>query len=205
MIKFFKQKNKFNTGLTLIETLVAISIFTLSVLASMMVLSNNISNTVYTKKKLIASYLAQEGVEYIRSMRDTYMLYSSSGSAGWGSFNVKVAGNVYPLGNSVCASTNGCYFNPDNLSTYSGPMPITQIPISNCTSANCSNGPMYYDSATGKYNNSATGSPSGFTRKIKVTQMSTDETNVTSTVFWTQGSGTYSMVFSENLFNWIEQ
>jgi hypothetical protein len=31
-----------------------------------------------------------------------------------------------------------------------------------------------------------------------------DEVRILSTVSWTQGSGSYSVTFSENLFNWVE-
>ncbi|MEJ0001975.1 MAG: prepilin-type N-terminal cleavage/methylation domain-containing protein [bacterium] len=76
-----KEKRE-NGGFTLVETLVAISIFTLSVLIMLSVLSKGISDTAYAKKKLIASYLAQEGIEYMRNMRDTYMLYSATRRRG---------------------------------------------------------------------------------------------------------------------------
>ncbi|MFA6177303.1 MAG: prepilin-type N-terminal cleavage/methylation domain-containing protein [Candidatus Paceibacterota bacterium] len=43
-----------------------------------------------------------------------------------------------------------------------------------------------------------------FTRTITKTQISTDEVKIESTVTWNQGSGPRSVIFSENLFNWIE-
>src|SRR3989344_5252969 len=81
MKKLFKQKNK---AFTLVETLVAISIFTVSLLGIMSVLASGISSTNYAKQKMIASYLAQEGIEYVRNIRDTNVLYSVNG--GWNGF-----------------------------------------------------------------------------------------------------------------------
>jgi len=85
MNKFFKQKNKTNNGFSLVETLVAISIFSLSILGLMSVLASGISNTNYAKQKIVASYLAQEGIEYVRNMRDNAVLYPSG--TGWTNFS----------------------------------------------------------------------------------------------------------------------
>lgn len=142
MKKFFRQKNK---GFTLVETLVSISIFTMSILGLLVILSGSINDTGYAKKKMVASYLAQEGIEYVRNLRDNAVLYdATSPQAGWDSFK-----NA----------------------------PLTQIPP--------------FDSS--------------FTRLVSITPLvSTDEVKITSTVTWTQGSGSFNVVFTENLFNWVE-
>lgn len=205
MIKFIIQKNKNNKhGFTLVETLVAVSIFTLSLLASMAVLTNGISDTGYAKKKVVATYLAQEGIEYIRNMRDTSMLYDTvSPLHGWNQFNSTISG---ASGNTLCGSSNGCYFG--DISDFSSQsQPIMSIPLTACSSTSsssvCPNGPILYDSANGKYGYSS-GVNSGFARRIKVTQISADETKISSTVSWNQGSGFRSVSFSESVFNWIE-
>ena len=80
MKKFFQQKNKglacrsMAEGFTLVETLVAISIFTMSILALLVILTQGIANTNYAKHKITASYLAQEGIEYARNVRVLEML-----------------------------------------------------------------------------------------------------------------------------------
>ncbi len=199
MINFFKKfnkKNKLNSGFTLVETLVAISIFTTSIIALMSVLASGISNTNYAKKKMIAGYLAQEGIEYVRSIRDTAVLSATSGTVGWNNFINTM---------SPCLET-GCYFSAEDL-----------IPISSatqfepCSSDGCP--VMYYDSVTGKYNyDTVAGVDSGLIRMIKVeteeggnSLNQGNEVKVSSTVSWKQGSGDYSVTFSEYLFNWIEQ
>lgn len=104
-MKYFRQKNKGFTrtpkfgvtprggGFTLVETLVSISIFTMSILGLMTVLSQGIVDIGYAKKKIMAGYLAQEGIEYVRNMRDTYVLYTPL--TGWGTF--KSADKTYPI------------------------------------------------------------------------------------------------------------
>ncbi|MBP6883992.1 MAG: type II secretion system protein [Candidatus Pacebacteria bacterium] len=187
---------RYRRGFTLVETLVAISIFSVSLMALMSVLANGIASTSYVKEKDTAIYLAQEGIEYMRNMRDTYVLYSSSPQAGWDAFKNKLTENS-------CTGVNGCYFNADGLfTTISSPMEMTKISFGTCTSFGCSNAPMLYNSSTGKYGYTA-GSATNFIRKINV-QVSTNETKILSTVYWTQGSGTYNLTLSENLFNWVE-
>lgn len=86
-----KQKNRKNiraTGFTLVETLVGLLIFTVAVVALMSVLGSGISTTTYAKQKLAAQFLAQEGIECVRNVRDTNVLYNPSGSlaGGWNVF-----------------------------------------------------------------------------------------------------------------------
>ena len=87
----------------MIESLVSIAIFTFSVLGIMVVLGQNIADVNYTQKKMLAAYLAQEGVEYMRNIRDTQMLYSGTSQEGWDDFN------TLPLA-SACQESDGCYF-----------------------------------------------------------------------------------------------
>ena len=218
MMKSFRKKNsaclnrEARRGFTLIEAMVAISIFTVSILGLMSVLSRGLSDTGYAKRKVIASYLAQEGIEYMRNLRDTYVINfdPNDPTAGWNAFKVKIGAN----NNTLCANTNnfGCYFTID-------PPPIgsmnTLTPQS-CTSSDgrCTNAAAHilYHSITGKYNytGGADATDSGFTRSIRVTVISnpnipnSNELKISSTVYWTQGSGIYQLAFSENLLNWKE-
>ena len=194
-MKFFFLKNKKEDGFTLVETLVAISIFTISVLAVMINLGQGISDTGYAKKKIIAASLAQEGVEYIRNIRDTYVLFSG-GSAGWILFKNQLRNPP-----AQCDQAYGCYFDDQNLDYGDPSQPITKIIIIACDGS-CPE--LMYDEATGKYTYDILGTESGFIRKIKVDQIRVDEIKVSSTVFWAQGSGLYNKTFSENLFNRVE-
>ncbi|MFA6524292.1 MAG: prepilin-type N-terminal cleavage/methylation domain-containing protein [Candidatus Paceibacterota bacterium] len=172
MIKLLTQKNK---GFTLVETLVAISIFTVSVLALMVILGQGISDTGYAKKKMTATYLAQEGIEYMRNMRDTF----SISGLGWDEFKNKL---------TLASCDIGCYFD-------------AEVPdeVISCENGSCHH--LLYDS--GKYNYYF-GVDSGFVRSVRVDGVNEDEIKITSTVSWGQESGAYSIVFSESLFNWIQ-
>ena len=200
------KKDNINKGFTLVETLIAISIFTVSVLALLIILSKGISDTEYAKRKMTAEYLAQEGIEYMRNMRDTFSLYASiNGNNGWDNFK-----NRLSIAN---CDTDTCYFDDQkdltdsdpnfNLFNSDGNLPITHIFMTKCPDPSCPH--LMYDATNARYDYSSSGQDSGYIRTIKVNfPTNPDEATIISTVSWVQGSGTYNATFSEELFNWIE-
>lgn len=95
---FFLKTNKAKRGFTLLETLVAVAIFTIAILALLAVLSNGIASTNYAKRKITATYLAQEGVEYVRNQRDGFIITNSDDpQVGWDDFVTWVTPFVYPI------------------------------------------------------------------------------------------------------------
>jgi type II secretory pathway pseudopilin PulG len=71
MIKNKSQKNK---GFTLLEALVAVSILMVAVVAPITIAQKGLSSAIYTKNQMIASYLAQDAIEYVKNMRDENIL-----------------------------------------------------------------------------------------------------------------------------------
>ncbi|MFA6585793.1 MAG: type II secretion system protein [Candidatus Paceibacterota bacterium] len=108
MIKFLTNKNK---GFTLVETLVAISIFSISIVAVMSVLGSGISDTNYAKNKLIASYLAQEGIEYARNFRDNDTLNGST----WGNLQIDMIPPSFDSNFQRIVSTNVSLTNANEI------------------------------------------------------------------------------------------
>ncbi|MDQ3076058.1 MAG: prepilin-type N-terminal cleavage/methylation domain-containing protein [bacterium] len=192
MSKSFKQKN--NRAFTLIETLVAISVFTGAILGIMGVLSNNLADINYAKRKVIATYLAQEGVEYFRNMRDTFVLNQDATSSGWNDFLVKIADCEKTQGSS------GCYFRDemdytDNNSPITGPL----FGIVPCLNGVCES--LKYNTTVGSYGYTGL-TDSGFTRTINTAIVNDHEIQIYSTVSWSHAGRSSSVSFSENLFNW---
>jgi Tfp pilus assembly protein PilV len=149
-MKIFSTKNNKNSGFTLLETLVGLLIFSASILALMSVIGSGVASTQYAKQKIVAGYLAQEGIEYVRNQRDKYMLFNVGGSqAGWDQFKTVIVSETFPI------------TDPDFIN---------------------------------------------FTRQVTATSVdgTNDEMKITSTVSWVQPSGPQTMVFSENLFKWVE-
>lgn len=177
-----------NRAFTLVETLVSISIFTVSLLGIMSILASGISSTNYAKKKMTAVYLAQEGIEYIRNVRDTKLLYGNETAiAKWQQFQASTAS---------CTSEG----NPCKVGISSS----GDISISRCGG---SNGPCkLYINTAGGYDVEP-GVDSGFSRKVwrEVVPGPDERMKVFSQVEWTQGSGQKKILFSEDLYQWIAQ
>jgi prepilin-type N-terminal cleavage/methylation domain-containing protein len=193
---------KRNKGFTLVETLVAISIFSISILGLLSILAAGVTNTTYDKNKMVASYLAQEGVEYMRNLRDTHVLYDTGGSSvGWNNFKTQVG----LANNTICsnASGYGCYFDDSVVNFLNPNMPMESLGLVACSNATCSGAPLKYDSSTGKYGYGS-GTNSSFIRQIKMSLINANEIKISSTVYWTQGTNSSSVTFSENLFEWVE-
>lgn len=57
-------------GFTLLEALVAVSILMVAVAAPMTIAQKGLSSASYSKNQMIASYLAQDAIEYIKNKRD---------------------------------------------------------------------------------------------------------------------------------------
>lgn len=63
----FKIRKK---GLTMVETLVAISILTIAVIGPLGIIAQALHTSYYTRDQMTAYYLAQEAIEYVKNLRD---------------------------------------------------------------------------------------------------------------------------------------
>lgn len=74
MKKLFPKKFQYTNvkkGFTLIETLVAITVLMLAVTGPLVISQKGLSAAGYAKDQMIAYYLAQDAMEYVRNVRDT--------------------------------------------------------------------------------------------------------------------------------------
>jgi len=170
-------------GFTLVETLVAVSILVLGVTGAFSAAHNGLVSSMYSKDQIIAFYLAQEGIEQVRNLRDKNGLTGANWLSG-----------VANSGDPCEAGPPGlpgplCYADPLNSAT----------PIIRCSGA-CpylklnNNGFYSYDS----------GSDTKFRREILVTTIVAGrEILVESTVYWSRGLlVNKEFTASEYLFNW---
>lgn len=205
-----KNINISQKGFSLIETLIAVSIFSFAITSVVVVLGNGIVNTNYAKRKAIASFLAVEGLETIRNLRDTYDQYSLNPD-GWTDFKDR-------LTIAQCeANQYGCYFDIERDSAgfigydlfdpANRPSPLLNIYIAPCPVIGCSE--ILYNTSNGKYTYTVNGSittPTGMYRTIKVesSRTNSNELKIISTVYWTQGTKTNRVTYYDTLFNWIQ-
>lgn len=172
-----------NRGFTLIETLIAITILIMAVTGAFAAAQNGLSSAVFSKDQVIAFYLAQEGVEFVRNARDENGLSSScNGSACW--LNGIASGPGDP-----CYS-GACKVDPlqgsGQITSCNGDCPVLKLD---------SNG--FYT-----YSNSNNTTPTIFTRTIIVTRLSDHEARISSTVSWSKGLIPRQFTATENIFNW---
>ncbi|GEM_PF-452314 len=67
-------------GFTLIETLVAVTLLTVAVVAPMTLTARSLSTAYYARDQITASHLAQEAVEAVRAIRDGNVLRTALGT-----------------------------------------------------------------------------------------------------------------------------
>jgi type II secretory pathway pseudopilin PulG len=69
----YNLKNKIK-GFTLLEALVAISILMVAVVAPITIAQKGLSSASYSKNQMIAAYLAQDAIEFIKNKRDVNVI-----------------------------------------------------------------------------------------------------------------------------------
>lgn len=174
-------------GFTLIETLIAIAVLTLSIVGPFQVVQGVLNSAYNARDQLTAAGLAQEGMEYVREVRDSNYLNNTKNGAGVSSMN----GFGTVSGNPDCY-TNACVVDP-----------FTQT-IADCGGASCSAYPLYFDPVTYRYNQQTSGTKSIFTRSIQLTKNAAipSEVLVTVTVSWVN-HGNKSVVLQEYFRDWL--
>ena len=168
---------------TLIETLVAVTILTVSIVAPMVLASQSLSSAYYARDQLVAENLAQEAIESVRAVRDGQVLQiartsNASGIDLFGSIPIDQDFTVDPTQPiaSMMQKCNGIYAPCPNLKT---------------------DGTLYEYSS---------GVATQFNRVVHVVYVSgtTDEIRIQVIVTWkTQNLPQRTFTISENLFRWV--
>ena len=165
-------------GFTLVETLVAITIIVTAIVGPMYAVQQAMGASMNARDQLIASFLAQEGIEFVRSVRDNNYLYTlKTGNARSWFYGLDATGGT----NCITAD---CVVDPTQ-----GTASRTIAPLSLSTS--------------GLYNQSGSGSQSIFTRRVRLSSVSATEMLVTVTVSWTWKGQTRSVVLTDHLYDWL--
>ncbi len=71
-----------DSGFTLIETLVAVMLLSLAIIAPMSLAAKSLSSAYYARDQITAFYLAQEAIEALRSIRDSQILTIAQSPTG---------------------------------------------------------------------------------------------------------------------------
>ncbi len=176
-----KEKSR---GFTIIEMLIAVLIFTIAISALTFMAGRGIRSARESQQRIIAEYLASEGMEVVRNIRDTAFLAGLNETSWTGVFGGDITG---PGG---CFNTledqnqeKTCEFNY----TSEG---IPELDI--CTSCT-----LFLDSTTKIYQYES-GLPTPFVREIFINEITPTEIKVKVRVIW----GNESIEYQEHLFLW---
>ncbi len=162
-----------NKGFTIVESLVSITILVLAITGAASAIQIGISSYIFSKDQVIAFYLAQEGFEQIRNIRDENGLKSLN----W-------LTNLAP-----CFTADGCYVDI---------FPANPIPVACGT--NCP--VIRQSSVSGFYGYDASWNATVFNRRIRMQTINSEEVSIVVTVDWSKGATTRQFKARENLFNW---
>lgn len=183
-------------GFTLIETMVAIAILTIAVAGPLYVADRVEVAAETSRDQLIANYLAQEGIEYVRAMRDHEFISAyradptTANAAGWSGF---VSGS--DAGSITSCSATTCTLDPTrSMGTGSG------FALAPCSGASCT--PLYLSNGVYTEQSPPAAVLTPFTRTIQVVTISASDVRVVSTVSWSFHSSPYMVSVTDHLTPW---
>jgi prepilin-type N-terminal cleavage/methylation domain-containing protein len=176
----------YQKGYTLIELMVAVAILGLGITGSLFLLNQTLRNTSVVKNNFIATYLASEGIELVRNMRDTNWrngkVLEDGGVNDW-RFGLQVQMS------SPCLPANDCGMDFNDAALMAG-QAIAFLKFDPSTG-----GKYYYD----------VGLNTIFKREISVEDLTAPfSIKVISTISWTEKGIPKLRVIEEHLYNWKE-
>jgi len=187
--KYKIQNTKYETqkGFTVLESIVAILILSLSVSGVFSSVQQSLSQAIIAKDEVKAFYLAQEAIEIIRNKRDANQLAKINGGS-----------NTWLYGITQDA-TDPCYFGRVCRADATAASPLTY-----CNSSSWDSCPVLRQDQTTFLYSYTSGTDTNFKREIQIESINANEIAVTVRISWTKGS-LLPFVFKvkTHLFNWI--
>ncbi len=165
-------------GFTLIETLIAVLLLATAIAGPLTIAAKGLSAALIARDQMVAFYLAQDAVEYVRFVRDSN----------------KLAGDPWLTNLTACTTSAGCTLEPAT-----GTVTACSItcPVMNRYD---NSGQILFTYTLG------TPTPQQFVRTVKLEAPPTGELTeevLTVSVSWRAQSGvTRTIVVRENLFDW---
>jgi type II secretion system protein I len=180
--------HRYMFGFTLVEVFVAISILSLAILATFTAVQGSIRSAGFAEDQIVAYYLAQEGLEFIRNARDEngikntqFISSGSSTSQPW----------LTGIANS---SSDPCY--PGKKCSIDSPLKLmSACPLNVCP-------PLRFDTVSGFYGYTSTWTVTPFTRSVSIISISPNEAKVTVDVSWVTSGIPKTFSVSEILRDW---
>lgn len=166
-------------GFTIVESLVAITMLIIAISGVSKAVSTSISSYTFSRDQVIAFYLAQEGFEFIRNMRDENALNNRAWLTG-------ISVNV----SDPCYFGNACRVDP-----IASTAPTRCGAPGSCPVVRQNSSSLFFG-----YN--STWRATKFRREIILSQVNANEISVLITVNWTHGTSNKQFRAKENLLSW---
>lgn len=186
------------SGLTIVESLISISILVIAVLGPLVIVSQALRTSFFARDQLTTYYLAQEVIEHVRNLRDKNSLIKTDASQ-WLS-NITYLGTTPESAPTIVSQSAT---NPQKYRLVrDGGYRLEACPLTGC-------GKLNINTATGVYGevNGMNLRPSIYTREVIFYQAPGDtsgqqEVLVEVTLKWNQVGGVYQFKLRESLLNW---
>ncbi len=179
------------SGFTLLETMVAVTLLAVAIVAPMSLTAQSLASAYYARDQITAFYLAQEGLEAVRNVRDNNIL-----------FNSQSTGSTVNLLNGI-PDTNNASFRIDARNNTMTLCSVDSLPGGACKPLE-TDGTLYGYGLT---------TATQFTRTLKACFVQatggcngtvSDEVKLTVTVTWkTQSIQSRTVTLSQNLYRWV--
>ena len=170
-------------GFTLIETMVAVSLLSIAIVAPMSLTTKSLAAAYYARDQITAFHLAQEAIESVRHLRDHNILLTALGTP------TDILSGI-PLNTLFVVSTLD-----DSIDTAA------------CVSGTCT--PIQIDPTQTFYGYGSGWTDTRFTRTVQAQSVSEQdgvpqEIRVSVTVSWRTGTfQTRSFTIRQNLYRWV--
>jgi prepilin-type N-terminal cleavage/methylation domain-containing protein len=187
---------------TLVETLVAIAIITVVLAAPFHTAEEAVNASYISRDEITGDSLAQEGIEFVESIRDNNYLWNQSYPASPVTWLAGLDGTAAAPSSGTWSSVN-CFTNSCAMNSY--PASVVQCPTSNCSTYPLD---LYTSSGATPYiyninGASASNIQTRFTREFYLTNLSANEVEVTVKVYWVTEGQSYSTTLNDYLQNYL--
>jgi len=191
-LEFIPKAMKKNRSFTIVEIMIAMSIFTLVIGGSIVLINQTLVMISLAHQRLIAYYLAQEGIELVRNIRDNNWIQQQTDASYSWSFGFPIAAfNQNYSDHSLDFEIDyDDVYNPGNssgLSSYTGKY-------------------LSLDSNGYNYNTSGSGTATPFMRWVRIgTENESDGSTyirIECHVKWKERGREHSIMVQDKLYDW---
>lgn len=169
------------TGFSLLEVMVALSLLMITMSSTMALMANNFNTIAEAKNKIIARYLAQEAIEYIRKARDDNSFENPTAPNKW----------LDDLPNCTGGPGTTC-----GIDVYDK---AGAGDVKSCGFYNSCK--IKFESTSGKYGHN-NGNDTIFKREINIIKTGFEEAEITVIISWKHMGADRSFVLIEHIFNY---